>query len=123
MVVFSNRRLGPSAELIVSDDVALGMLRATADAARVTAASRWEHELIAWLGHHVPGTIDTIDVDDVAWTPDHFEVQRAFLTDAIARAAIGFAHERALRVWARMVEAHSGNAVRVGRRWQLHAPI
>ena len=32
MVVFSNRQLGPSAELFVSDEVALTMLRETAKA-------------------------------------------------------------------------------------------
>ena len=49
MVVFSNHRLGPSAELLVSDDVAVAVLRATANAARPFAEARWELELVLWL--------------------------------------------------------------------------
>ena len=41
MVVFSNQRLGPRAELLVSDSVAAEMLRATAEAARPYAEARW----------------------------------------------------------------------------------
>src|SRR3569623_486755 len=41
VVVFSNQRLGPSAELLVSDEVALEMLRATAANASPVAAARW----------------------------------------------------------------------------------
>ncbi|HUS29438.1 MAG TPA: hypothetical protein VMZ53_13055 [Kofleriaceae bacterium] len=49
MVVFSNHRLGPSAEVLVSDDVARAVLGATADAARPFAEARWEIELVMWL--------------------------------------------------------------------------
>lgn len=52
MVVFSNRRLGPSAELLVSDDVARAMLGDTATAARPFAEARWEVELVLWLDRH-----------------------------------------------------------------------
>ena len=51
MVVFSNRRLGPAAEIAVSPDVGSTMLRETAEAARPLAQSRWEHELVESFSH------------------------------------------------------------------------
>jgi hypothetical protein len=67
MFVFSNRRVGPSAEVLVSRVAAEAMLRETAAAAMPSAMSRWEHELVRWLveradedseGHEV----DSLDV-------------------------------------------------------------
>jgi hypothetical protein len=116
MVVFSNHRLGPSAEILLSPEVATAMLRETAACARATAAGRWELELVAWLDDqsHDP---ETLDVGDIAWTPDHFDAQRRFLTDAILAASTGSAHEAALRRWAQQIETHPRDSVRVGRRW------
>src|SRR5262249_29625093 len=51
MVVFSNRRLGPSAELLVSHEAAGELLREVAAAAGPWAQARWEHELVEWLEH------------------------------------------------------------------------
>ncbi|HSD88649.1 MAG TPA: hypothetical protein VLB44_14070, partial [Kofleriaceae bacterium] len=73
MVVFSNQRLGPSAELLVSDDVAKTILRATAAAARPVAEARWEVELVLWLDSRAERSGQVLDVTDIAWTPDHFE--------------------------------------------------
>jgi hypothetical protein len=123
MVVFSNRRLGPSAELLVSREVACELLREVAAAAGPSAAARWEHELVSWLercaaarGEAIRGA--TIDVADIAWTPDHFEHQREFLVGAIQRAQDSSRHARALARWCAMVEAHPRESVQVGRRWQ-----
>ena len=58
------------------------------------------------------------DVSDIAWTPEHFERQRAFLVDAIQRAHEGSRHARALARWCEMILAHPREAVSVGRRWQ-----
>src|SRR4051794_25653906 len=122
MVVFSNRRLGPSAELLVSDDVARAMLGGTADAARHFSEARWELELVLWLDRRAmqiestsPGfaasTIGlaatrqssrgghVVDVSDIAWTPDHFGEQREFLVAAIMRAAGGAEHALAFDRW------------------------
>ena len=119
MVVFSNRRLGPGAELIVSRTVAGAMLEELASAARASLASRWEHELVAWLGDLIGGELSVLDVEDIAWTPEHFELQRELLVEALDRAARGSRHERALRSWSRMIAEHPREAIRVGRRWLI----
>lgn len=121
MVVFSNQRLGPAAELLVSQGVATAMLVATADAARPIAESRWEHELVAWLEDRSRSSLEGLDVGEIAWSPEHFERQREFLTTAIERAALGSEHARALALWGRMIGAHHRQHVVVGRRWQWQA--
>jgi len=116
MVVFSNHRLGPSAEILVSREVAQAMLHVTADAARVVAEGRWEHELVAWLDDQARRP-ETIDVGDIAWTPEHFDSQRRFVVDAILAASAGSQHETALRRWAHLIDTHPRDSVRFGRRW------
>ncbi len=118
MVVFSNQRLGPAAELLVSPEVARAILRATAEAARPLAQSRWELELVRWLEDRSGRNAVTFDVGDIAWSPEHFERQRRFLSDAIHRAALGSEHARALGLWARLIDAHPRDSVVVGRRWR-----
>lgn len=120
MVVLSNHRLGPSAELLVSPEVAGEVLRAVAEAARPEARARWEQELVSWL-ERCAAAGQAIDVADIAWTPDHFERQRAFLTGAIRRAEATSPHGRALGRWCQMIEAHPRESVQVGRRWQWPA--
>ena len=117
MVVFSNHRLGPSAELLLSDEVAASMLRSTAAAARPFAEARWEQELVTWLEGRAQTRTADIDVADIALTPDHFEPQRRFLIDAILRAAQTAEHALAFDRWRRMIEAHPADSVQVGRRW------
>jgi hypothetical protein len=118
MVVFSNRRLGPGAELLVSREVAGELLREVAAAAGPAAQARWEHELVSWLQRCAASGSTSIDVADIAWTPEHFERQRRFLVEAIQRAQGGSRHGRALIRWCGMVEAHPRESVSVGRRWQ-----
>jgi hypothetical protein len=118
MVVFSNRRLGPSAELLVSDDVASTILRATADAARPQAAARWEIELVQWLDARAEVGAQILDVADIAWTPEHFERQRRFVIDAITAAQTTLPHALAFDRWRRLIEAHPADSVQVRRRWQ-----
>ncbi|MDQ3369641.1 MAG: hypothetical protein M3680_29785 [Myxococcota bacterium] len=148
MVVFSNHRLGPAVELLVSDTVAAGMLRATAAAARPRARAHWELELVRWLEHRatVEG-IAVLDVADLAWTPENFERQRQFVLDAIAGAAQGSPHlgdgergidegpagdpagaptrdlARDLTAWGRLIAAHPRESVQFGRRWRWHANV
>lgn len=130
MIVLSNRRLGPAAELLVSAAVAESMLRATAAAARPEAEARWEQELVRWLEDRAsPPEAATpessrgrpadlvIDVSEIAWTPDNFDRQRRFLLRAIEQAAEISEHARALRLWAQMIEAHPRDSVQFGRRW------
>ena len=118
MVVFSNRRLGPSAELLVSPEVAAAVLREVAAAAGPAAQARWEHELVTWLERCAASGNASFDVSDIAWTPEHFERQRGFLLDAIRGATAASRHARALARWGDMIEAHPRESVQVGRRWQ-----
>lgn len=125
MVVFSNQRLGPRAELVVSNEVAAAMLQATADAIRTRAEARWERELLRWLDERALATArvtttESLDVGEIAWTRDHFDAQRWFLLDAIVRAAIRSEHASALERWRQMIEAHPRDSVQFGRRWNWH---
>lgn len=129
MIVFSNRRLGPASELLVSPGVAETMLRETAIAASSTATGWWERELVRWLRDRAGTTAsivgasapNPIDVGEVAWSPENFEIQRQFLLAAIQEAARTSEHARALIRWAAMIEAHPRDSVQVGRRWILPA--
>jgi hypothetical protein len=123
VVVFTNQRIGPSAELLVSDEVAAAMLHETAEAASRAAEARWEHELVRWLEARAQTRGRALDVGDIAWTPDHFEAQRRFLIDAIVRGALRSEHAGALDRWRRMIEAHPRDSVQVGRRWQWEATV
>jgi hypothetical protein len=117
MVVLSNRRLGPSAELLVSRAVAALALAEVAAAAGPAAEARWEHELVAWL-ERCAASGASFDVSDIAWTPEHFDHQRHFLADAVQRAAASSTHARVLLRWRSMIEAHPRESVQVGRRWR-----
>ncbi len=123
MVVFSNQRLGASAELLVSDEVAVAMLRATAAHARPFAEARWERELVDWLERRADPRRGPLDVSEIAWTPDHFEAQRRFLLGAIARAAKDSDHSIAFDRWHRLIEAHPRDSVQVGRRWTWQSTV
>jgi hypothetical protein len=116
MVVFSNHRLGPSAELLVSSEAAAQLLREVATAAGPPAQARWEHELVSWL-ERCAASAHGFDIADIAWTPEHFERQRGFLLDAVRRAAAGSRHNRPLLRLGAMIEAHPRESVQVGRRW------
>ncbi len=118
MVVFSNHRLGPSAELLVSRGVATALLTEVAEAARPGAQARWEHELVTWLERCAAAAHAGVDVSDIAWTPEHFERQRQFLLAAIRCAEASSPHGRPLARWGQMIEAYPRELVQVGRRWQ-----
>ena len=118
MVVLSNRRLGPSAELMLSEQVASAMLREIASAARTVAEARWELELVRWLEWRAQLPSHVLDVAEIAWTPENFERQRQFLIDAIGRAQQTSEHGAVLDRWRRLIEAHPRDSVVFGRRWQ-----
>lgn len=122
MVVLSNHRLGPRCELLVAHTVATAMFRAVADAARSSAESRWEIELVRWLDQQGtrPASFE-LDVGDIAWTRDHFPAQRAFVIESIARAAASTEHAAMLGRWRELIEAHPAASVQVGRRWTWRA--
>lgn len=126
MLVFSNHRLGPVAELLVSRDAAVAVLRAVAEAARPRASAHWERELVRWLDEQAsraaggaPG--HGIDVGEIAFTPQHFDRQRRFLLDAIDLARTSSPHARLLAEWAELIKAHPRDSVQFGRRWTWSA--
>jgi hypothetical protein len=118
MVVYSNRRLGAASELLVSPEVASGLLADTAAAARPLAQGRWELEFVLWLEDRAHRLAMDLDVEDIAWSPENFERQKRFVIESIERAAISSPHARALHLWCRLFEAHVREHVVVGRRWQ-----
>jgi hypothetical protein len=118
MVVLSNHRLGPSAELMLADHVARAILRELAAAARDVAEARWEVELVRWLEWRAELPSHTLDVSEFAWTPEHFERQRQFLVDALARARQSSQHAPVLERWMHLIAAHPRESVVFGRRWQ-----
>lgn len=117
MFVFSNQRLGPVAEVLVSPEVAEAMLFATAEAARPVAEGRWELELVRWLEDRSRTLGTELDVGELAWSPENFARQRAFLLGAIELASQTSVHARALVRWSQMIAAHPREWVVVGRRW------
>lgn len=123
MVVFSNHRLGPSAELLVSDEVAQAMLRAIANAARPFAEARWELELVLWLDARADVGPQVLDVSEIAWTPEHFEIQRSFLLHALDLAALTAEHAFAYDRLRGLIAVHPEHAVQVGRRWQWPSSV
>jgi hypothetical protein len=126
MLVFSNQRLGPAAELFVGDETASEILRSVADAARPIASAMWEHELVRWLDEQSTQqgkSTRTIDVGDIAFTPQHFERQRRFLIEAIERAREASDHSRVLSAWAVLIEGYPSDSVQFGRRWIWHSSV
>lgn len=127
MLVLSNQRLGPAAELVVSRQIGCALLAGVADAARPIASAHWEHELVRWLDEQALWIASTtspeirIDVADIAFTPNHFDRQREFLLDAIRRARSD--HSRTLARWADLIEAHPSDSVQFGRRFLWHSTL
>jgi hypothetical protein len=123
MLVFSNQRLGPTAELMVSRDVGAALVRAVAAAARAAAHSHWERELVRWLDERAQWIVAstarsiTLDVGDIAFTPQHFDRQRRFLLEAIEGACADMRIARALTDWADLIKAHPRDSVQLSRRW------
>jgi hypothetical protein len=122
VIELTNRRLGPTQQLALAKEVVATMLREIATAARPAASARWEHELVRWLDDRACEPV-SLDVGDLAWTPEHFETQRKFLVDAIQRALDTSSCEPVLRRWQVMIAAHPRESVKAGRRWPQLATV
>jgi hypothetical protein len=126
MLVLSNQRIGPTAELMVSRDVGASLVRHVAEVARVAASSHWERELVRWLDERARWITSStarpivLDVGDIAFTPQHFDRQRRFLLDAIDGARTEARYARALTDWADLIKAHPRDSVQLSRRWIWH---
>lgn len=131
MLVFSNHRLGPAAEMMLSRDVAIALLRSVAEAARPKSSAIWERELVRWLDERALVASTTmapyvIDVGDIAFTPDNFDRQRRFLLEAIDEARDGaplLGLARALVDWADLIKAHPRDSVQMRKRWLWHSTV
>lgn len=126
MLVLSNQRLGPAAELLVSREAAVAVLQGVAQAARPFARAQWEYELVRWLDQQALRVAETsthfaIDVGDIAFTPQHFDRQRRFLLEAIEEARAETPYARVLSDWAQLIKAHPSASVQIGRRWLWHS--
>ena len=118
--VFTNVRLGH--EVAVPRLVAARAIAALASAAETAAHDRWERELAAWLAAYARAVMDGhvgFDVGDLAWTPEHFLEQQAFVLAALVEAAdreptqVRVVLER----MADLIAGHDRGWVVVGRRW------
>jgi hypothetical protein len=118
--VFSNVRLGH--EVAVPRLVAARAIAALAAAAAAGARDRWERELAAWLAGYARAVMDGhagFDVGDLAWTPDHFLAQQAFVLAMLDDAADreGSEVRLVLERMAALIGGHDRSWVVVGRRW------
>ena len=129
MLVFSNHQLGPAAELAVSRDVGAALVRAVAVVARDAAHSHWERELVRWLDERAVWIAAstqraiTLDVGDIAFTPQHFDRQRRFLLEAIEGARADARIAGPLTDWADLIKAHPRDSVQLSRRWIWHTTV
>ena len=122
MVVLSNQRLGAGVQLVIPEGTARAILGSVATAAKPFARARWEHELVRWLEDRA-GAPTSLDVGEIAWSPEYFEPQRRFVLEAIRRAQLTSEHADTIERWAQMVEAHPRDSVQVGRLWQWQASL
>jgi hypothetical protein len=134
--LISNHRLGDARSVALSGamiDRLFAVLVATGEG---RAAARWERELVAWLGARRgalrSGQRPGLDLSEIAWTPERFPEQQAFLLTLIeaAAAAVDRPEDRgserngerrdlrhALDDLARLVADYPRDTVVVGRRW------
>jgi hypothetical protein len=129
--LISNLRLGDARSVALSwatIDRLFACLVATGES---RASARWERELVAWLaarrGALRTGQRPGLDLSEIAWTPERFPEQQAFLLAIITGAAAaldrsgdrgddrGLAH--ALDDLAALVADYPRHTVVVGRRW------
>src|SRR5688572_2769646 len=81
--VISNLRLGDSRFVALSRGAIDRLLAALVAAGEPRATARWERELVAWLAARRDalrlGDRAGLDLSEIAWTPERFPEQRAFL--------------------------------------------
>ena len=119
MITIGNLRADDAPVLALTRRAACDALDALARAATDLARARWEHELAAWLADRrraiATGALALLDVGEIAWTPERFAEQQAFVAACCARAADG---SDALAHLAALIARHRRADVRVGRRWR-----
>lgn len=125
--LITNLRLGDARSVALSGatiDRLFACLVATGES---RASARWERELVAWLAARRSalrtGQRPGLDLSEIAWTPERFPEQQAFLLAVItsAAAAVDRSDDRdlglALDDLAVLVADYPRDTVVVGRRW------
>jgi hypothetical protein len=125
--LISNLRLGDARSVVLSGatiDRLFACLVATGES---RASARWERELVAWLaarrGALRAGQRPGLDLSEIAWTPERFPEQQAFLLAIITGAAAALDRDddrglgHALDDLAALVADYPRDTVVVGRRW------
>jgi hypothetical protein len=125
--LISNLRLGDARSVVLSGatiDRLFACLVATGES---RASARWERELVAWLaarrGALRTGQRPGLDLSEIAWTPERFPEQQAFLLAIITGAAAALDRDddrglgHALDDLAALVADYPRDTVVVGRRW------
>jgi hypothetical protein len=127
--LISNFRLGDARSVALSGATIDRLLAALVATGEGRAAARWERELVAWLGARRgalrSGQRPGMDLSEIAWTPERFPEQQAFLLALIEAAAAGVDRpedtgrdlRHALDDLARLVADYPRDSVVVGRRW------
>jgi hypothetical protein len=92
--LISNRRAGEFQYVGLSNGITDLVMSALLLAGSRLATSRWERELCAWLAGHDQTQVGLgrvgFDLDDLAWDPEGFPLQREFCFRMIALAVGGF---------------------------------
>jgi hypothetical protein len=132
--LISNLRLGGERSVALSGATIDRLFAALVASGEGRAAARWERELVAWLGARRgalrSGQRPGLDLSEIAWTPERFPEQQAFLLALIAAAAAVVDRpedsdpkgerrdlRHALDDLARLVADYPRDTVVVGRRW------
>jgi len=123
--VISNLRLGESRFVALSRAAIDRLLAALVAAGLDRADARWERELVVWLGHRRDalrvGERAGLDLSEIAWTPERFPEQQAFLLaliDGLIEAEPSDPElDHGLREVRHLVEDYPREIVVVGRRW------
>jgi hypothetical protein len=110
-----------SCEVVVSAPVATSIVGALAAKAEHLARDRWQRELAAWLQARAGGigAGRVFDMEEVAWTPDHFAEQQLFLLSLVQACGDEASEYEAavFRALAALVSGYRRSWVVFGRRW------
>jgi hypothetical protein len=120
--VLSNLRRDDSCVVALSRAAMDRLLAAVVDAGHTRADARWERELVVWLDRRREalrsGERTGLDLSEIAWTPERFPEQQAFLLAVLdGLDDDGSELAAAASELRRLVAEYPREIVVVGRRW------
>jgi hypothetical protein len=125
--LISNLRLGDARSVVLSGAMIDRLFACLVATGESRASARWERELVAWLaarrGALRTGQRPGLELSEIAWTPERFPEQQAFLLAIITGAAAALDRDddrglgHALDDLAALVADYPRDTVVVGRRW------